>query len=79
MATKITKEYMLEQLTSDSVNVITISYAKINSKLCEIGRERMSYANSSIGRDLIKEAIPNEYYLAVLALWGDTPTMDNPK
>ena len=30
MATKITKEYILEQLTADSVNVVTVSYARVN-------------------------------------------------
>ena len=79
MATKITKKYILEQLTSDSVNVVTISYARVNSKLCEIGRERMSYPNSTMGRELISKAIPKEYLSAVLAVWGDNPTMDNPK
>ena len=79
MATKITKEYILEQLTADSVNVVTVSYAKVNSKLCEIGRERMSYPNYTIGRELISKALPKEYLSAVLVIWGENPTMDNPK
>ena len=79
MATKITKKYILEQLTADSVNVVTVSYAKVNSKNCEIGRERMSYPNSTIGRELISKALPKEYLSAVLVVWGETPTMDNPK
>lgn len=78
MATKISKEYILEQLTADSVNVVTVSYVRVNSKLCEIGRERVSYSNSTVGRELISKAIPNEYVLAVFAVWGDNPTMDNP-
>ena len=79
MATKITKEYILEQLTADSVNVVTVSYAKVNSKLCEISRERMSYPNSTMGRELISKALPNEYLSAVLVVWGENPTMDNPE
>ena len=79
MATKITKKYILEQLTADSVNVVTVSYAKVNSKLCEIGRARMSYPNSTIGRELIRKALPKEYLSAVLVVWGENPTMDNPK
>ena len=79
MATKITKEYILEQLTANSVNVVTVSHAKVNSKNCEISRERMSYPNSTIGRELISKAIPKEYLSAVLVVWGDNPTMDNPK
>lgn len=79
MATKITKEYILEQLTADSVNVVTLSYARVNSKNCEIGRERISYPNSTIGRELISKVLPKEYLSAVLAVWGENPTMDNPK
>ena len=79
MATKITKKYILEQLTADSVNVVTVSYAKVNSKLCEISRERMSYPNSTMGRELISKALPKEYLSAVLVVWGENPTMDNPK
>ena len=79
MATKINKEYILEQLTADSVNVVTVSYARVNSKNCEISRERMSYPNSTMGRELISKAIPKEYLSAVLAVWGDNPTMDNPE
>ncbi|MCI6653631.1 MAG: hypothetical protein MSH11_09540 [Ruminococcus sp.] len=79
MATKITKKYILEQLTSDSVNVVTVSHAKVNAKNCEISRERMSYPNSTIGRELISKAIPKEYLSAVLVVWGENPTMDNPK
>ena len=78
MATKITKEYILEQLTADSVNVVMVSYAKVNSKNCEISRERMSYPNSAMGRELIGKAIPKEYLSAVLVVWGENPTMDNP-
>ena len=57
----ITKAYSLERLTADSVNVVVVSFADINSEQCEIGRYRMSYANSPIGRKMVEEALPEEY------------------
>ena len=39
----------------------------------------MSYPNSTMGRELISKAIPKEYLSAVLVVWGENPTMDNPK
>ncbi|MCI6652893.1 MAG: hypothetical protein MSH11_05670 [Ruminococcus sp.] len=61
MATKITKEYILEQLTADSVNVVTVSYARVNSKNCEISRERMSYSNSNDQRAVTIECASDTY------------------
>ena len=78
MATKITKEYTLEQLTSDSVNVLTVSTAKVNGKPYELGRERMSFSNSTTGRKQLIEKLPISYYDAVHALWGDSPTVSDP-
>ena len=47
---KIQKDYSLEQLTAESVNVVEISIATINKKPHEIGRSRMAYVNSPTGR-----------------------------
>ena len=78
MATKIYKDYTLEQLTVDSVNVLIISSAKVNGKMYELERTRISYANSPIGREQIVEALPDQYAEAVLAVWGTTPTRQDP-
>lgn len=78
MASKIYYEYTLEQLTASSVNVLTISSAKVNGKMYELERTRMSYANSPIGREQISEALPEQYAAAVLSFWGDTPTVPDP-
>lgn len=78
MATKVTVIYTLEQLTADSVNVLSVSKAKVNGKEYELERSRICYANSPIGRQQIVGALPEHYADAVLAVWGDTPTLSDP-
>ena len=79
MATKINLAYTLEQLTVDSVNVLTVSSAKVNGKIYELERSRICYANSPIGRQQIVDSLPEQYAEAVLAVWGDTPTLSDPE
>lgn len=79
MATKIYKDYTLEHLTANSVNVLVVSSAKVNTVMYEISRERLSYQNSIIGRERLLADLPENYALAVLNLWGDTPTVEDPQ
>lgn len=78
MATKIKEEYTLEQLTTDSVNVVVVPKAKVNGKEYELGRSRICYANSPHGRQKIAENLPEQYAQAVLAVWGNAPTVADP-
>lgn len=75
---KIQRDYSLEQLTAESVNVVEISIATINKKPHEIGRSRMAYVNSPTGRNQLTDKLPEEYVKAVLALWGENPTVSDP-
>ena len=75
---KIKKEYTLEQFTTESVNVITVSTATIDKERREVGRSRMAYVNSPTGRKQLSEILPEEYVKAVLALWGENPTVSDP-
>ena len=75
---KIQKDYSLEQLTAESVNVVEISIATINKKPHEIGRSRMAYVNSPAGRKQLTDKLPEEYVKAVMALWGENPTLSDP-
>lgn len=75
---KIQKDYSLEQLTAESVNVVEISIATINKKPHEIGRSHMAYVNSPTGRKQLTDKLPEEYVKAVLALWGENPTVSDP-
>ena len=75
---KIKNTYTLEQLTETSVNVVTVSYATINKEEREIGRSRMAYVNSPTGRKQLTDKLPEEYVKAVMALWGENPTLSGP-
>lgn len=79
MATKITKEIILDLLCKNSVSVKTVEKATIDAVKREIGTSRKAYANSPIGRQQIVEDIPEEYATAVFAVWGDMPTVDDPE
>lgn len=75
---KTKKEYTLEHLTTESVNVVTVSTATIDKERREVGRSRMAYVNSPTGRKQLSAILPEEYVTAVLALWGETPTVSDP-
>lgn len=70
---KIYYDYTLEQLTTTSVNVLVSSSATINKERRVIGKSRMSYTNSTLGRSKLSEELPEEYANAVFAIWGDKP------
>lgn len=72
MITKIS----LDMLTTDSVSVKKQQY--INQEGIEyiVGRPwRRAYVNSEEGRRKIQEELPEPYLSAVMAVWGDEPTV----
>ena len=76
-----TKTYQLDMLNTKSVSVLVKTYIQI-----EEGAEpqlvgfpvRTSYVNSELGRQQIVEELPEEFYEAILAVWGDEPNVPNP-
>ena len=48
-------------------------------KMYELERTRMCYGNSPIGREQIVNDLPEQYANAVLAVWGETPTLSDPE
>ena len=39
---------------------------------------RNAYMNSKSGREQLKTVLSDEYYNAVMAVWGEIPTVDDP-
>lgn len=76
-----TKTYQLDMLNTKSVSVLVKTYIQL-----EEGAEpqlvgfpvRTSYVNSELGRRQIVEELPEEFYEAILAVWGDEPNVPNP-
>lgn len=74
--TKIT----LDMLTTDSVSVLKQQYITIDGADVKVGENvRNAYMNTQTERELLKSELPEEYYNAVIAVWGDTPIVAEPE
>ena len=66
-------------LTSDSVSVLKQQYITLDGTDTKVGDNvRNAYMNTQSERDRLKNDLPEEYYNAVIAVWGDTPTVAEP-
>ena len=72
-----TKNYMLENLDENSVNIISETSTEINGENYTLGRYRKSFSNSNNGREMIKKELPEKYYNAVMEVWGNIPTIND--
>jgi hypothetical protein len=68
-------EIIVDKLTADSVSILTKMYADINGTKTFIKNHRRAYLNSIIDRDCISKELSEPYLSAVMAVWGDTPTV----
>lgn len=65
-------------LTQDSVSVLKQNFVELNGETQQVGQNiRNTYMNSSSGRAVIAGTLPEVYLNAVLAVWGDTPTIQD--
>ena len=72
----ISTEISIEGLTTDYVGVVTRKYIDYEGTRYEVGvRHRKAYANSEAGREELFNELREPYYSAVMAVWGDTPTL----
>lgn len=66
----------LDMLTQDSVSVKRQQYIIQDEKEYAIGKPwRRAYINSVRGRQQIENEVPEPYLSAIMAVWGDTPTV----
>ena len=73
--TKIT----LDMLTTDSVSVLKQQYITVDGTDVKVGENvRNAYMNTQTERELLKSELPEEFYNAVIAVWGDTPIVAEP-
>lgn len=71
-------EIALENLSQDSVSVLKKPYVEFMGQRFYGNNIRNTYVNSSSGRPFIKEDLPDDYYNAVIAVWGNSPTVSDP-
>ena len=76
---ELKEKITLDMLTKDSVSVLRQQFLTFNGEEMQVGVNiRNAYMNSESGRQLIRNLLPDEYYNAVMAVWGTDPTVDEP-
>lgn len=69
----------IDALTKNSVSVKRQKTITAEGSTYEIGDpHRCAYANSVSGRKQLAAELPEPYLSAVLAVWGDAPTVEDP-
>ena len=74
---------MQETITIDALNKNSVSIKRqktitADGETYEIGEpHRCAYVNSASGREQITADVPEPYLSAVLAVWGDNPTVSD--
>ena len=75
---------MMEKITLDMLNVDSVSlkkqqYTTVDGKEYPIGEPwRRAYINSAQGRAQVQAEVPEPYLSAIMAVWGETPTVTEP-
>ena len=73
---EIKEKITLDMLTQTSVSVLRQNFIELNGVETQVGGNvRNAYENDETGREILKNTLPEEYYNAVMAVWGDTPTV----
>lgn len=69
----------IDALTKGSVSVKVQKTIVQDGVTYEIGEpHRCAYVNSESGRAKLSEEVPEPYLSAVMAVWGDDPTIKEP-
>lgn len=75
--TEIKTVTTVTDLTKDSVSILKQNFIEFNEKQTQVGENfRTSYVNSTSGRQSLVNEQSAQDAAAVLAKWGDTPTID---
>nr|WP_302120769.1 hypothetical protein [uncultured Ruminococcus sp.] len=76
---ELKEKITLDMLTADSVSVLRQQFLNYNGVEMQVGENiRNAYSNNEDDRALLKNILSEEYYNAVMAVWGDNPTVDEP-
>lgn len=73
---EIKEKITIDMLNSDSVSVLKQQFININNTLMQVGGNvRNAYMNNSEGRSTLRTVLTDDYYNAVIAVWGSTPSV----
>lgn len=74
MTIEITEKITLDNLTENSVSVLTQQFVEINGESVQVGENhRAAFMNTTYGRIELAIKLPEPYLSSVLAVWGDEP------
>ena len=65
----------VDMLTTDSVSLLTQQPSDGGGVTYTLGNHRRAYVNSTGGREALAAEQPEDVVAAVMAIWGDTPTV----
>ena len=71
---EIKERIALDMLTTDSVSVLKQQYITVDGT----DNVRNAYMNTQTERELLRTKLPEEFYNAVMAVWGNSPTIAEP-
>ncbi len=75
---ELKEKITLDMLTKDSVSVLRQQFLNYNGVDMQVGGNiRNAYMNSKSGREQLRAALSDEYYTAVMAVWGDPTHNDH--
>lgn len=76
---ELKEKITLDMLTKDSVSVLRQQFLTFNGEEMQVGGNiRNAYMNDESGIEQLRKVLSDEYYNAVMAVWGDNPTIDEP-
>ena len=76
---ELKEKITLDMLTKDSVSVLRQQFLTFNGEEMQVGGNiRNAYMNDESGREQLKTVLSDEYYNAVMAVWGTEPTVEEP-
>ncbi|MGN1432470.1 MAG: hypothetical protein ACI4XI_02095 [Ruminococcus sp.] len=76
---EIKEKIALDMLTTDSVSVLKQQYITVDGTDIKVGENvRNAYMNTRTEREMLKSKLPDEFYNAVIAVWGNSPTIAEP-
>lgn len=74
----ITKIF-LQALTPDSVTIVQRQYTLINNKEVQVGVDKCNtYMNTDTERMYLQQILPNDYYTAIILIWGGSSSVEEP-
>ena len=68
---EIKEKITLDMLTKDSVSVLRQKFVVIDGTKMQVGGNvRNAYMNDESGREQLRKVLSDEYYNAIMAVWG---------